>query len=910
MRGLLARLRSFWSAQRGRDRLDAEMDEEMRFHLEMEAQRLERGGLAPAEARRRARLAFGSVDSVKEAGRDVRGITWAHGLSLDLRLGWRMLVKYPGLAVVGGLAMAFAIGIGAVSFELLAQVFSPRLPLPGGERLVGLLLWDPAKAEPERRALHALSVWREELATVEELGAFRAVEVNLISGAGTGVPLEAARMSAAGFRVAGVPPLLGRVLVESDDRPGAAPVVVLGHDVWQRHFAGDPGVVGRAVRLGSRPVTVVGVMPKGFAFPVAHGLWLPLGLEPAHHGPLEGPRVHVFGRLARGASLAEARAEVAGVGVAAAAASPLTREPLRPQVLPYARSILAADFGEIDLASLAAMLRTSLNVPLVLFLALVCGNVALLVFARAATREREIAVRSALGASRGRIVAQFFVEALVLGALAAVVGLAAASFTLRWGVEVMRGELLGGAALPFWFESGLSAGTVAYAALLTVIAAGIAGVLPGLKVTRGLAARLRQAAAGGGGFRFGGVWTAAIVAQIAVTVPMPVMLLTTGYEKRLIEAVDVGLPDEELLAVRLEMSTPDGSDEGEAPPATQRRLSALLLELERRVAAEPGVAGVTFANRLPRTYHPYVLVEVDAGGAAPRDRRSPGGYRISDVAAAPDFFATLEVPVLAGRDFREEDAGRPVVIVNESFVERVLGGRNPLGRRVRYTGTGEDGEPRDPAREPWHEIVGVVRDLGTSYADFDPRIAALYRPTAAAESRPVRMAIHVRGDAAEFAPRLRALAAAVDLDLRLLDVLRFDRLSDSEVRFYEFWFTVLIAGTGLALLLSLAGLYAVMAFTVAQRTREIAVRVALGADRRRVVGATFARPLLQLALGVLAGGAVLGVLLSSDGAPSAKQVAALAGYLAALGAVLLLAAVVPTRRALRVEPAEALREEG
>jgi hypothetical protein len=371
--------------------------------------------------------------------------------------------------------------------------------------------------------------------------------------------------------------------------------------------------------------------------------------------------------------------------------------------------------------------------------------------------------------------------------------------------------------------------------------------------------------------------------------------------------VDVGLADEELLAVRLEMS---GPDEGEAETGGRERLAAALLELERRVAAEPDVAGVTFADRLPRMHHPYDLIEIDGGGAAPPDPRSPERYAVGHVAAAPDFFATLEVPVLAGRDFREEDAGQRVVIVNETFVKRVLGGRSPLGRRVRYTGIGEDGEPRDPALEPWYEVVGVVRDLGTAYEEKDPRSAALYHPTAPGESNPVRMAIHVRGDAAGFAPRLRSHVAAVDPDLRLHDVLRFDRVIDGSIRFYEFWLTVLVAATALALLLSLAGLYAVMAFTVAQRTREIAVRVALGADRRRIVGATFARPLLQLAVGVLAGGALLGLLLGSEGAISPKQMAVLAGYLAALGLVLLLAAVVPTRRALRVEPAEALRDEG
>src|SRR5688572_20405109 len=256
---------------------EARMDEEIRFHIEKESERLVReDGLPPHEARRQALIAFGRVERHREELRDGRGVAWLGGLSLDLKLGFRMLIKYPGLTIVGGLAMAFAIWAGAVTFQFVMLFVHPTLPLPGGDRIVRIRNWDVVANEAESPALHDFLVWREALQSVTDLGAYRGVTRNLIAGDGGAWPVQAVEITASAFRIAPPPPLLGSVLDPADERASAPPVVVIGYDVWRTHFASDPNVLGRTVRLGDTHATVVGVMPDGFAFPVAHELWTPL----------------------------------------------------------------------------------------------------------------------------------------------------------------------------------------------------------------------------------------------------------------------------------------------------------------------------------------------------------------------------------------------------------------------------------------------------------------------------------------------------------------------------------------------------------------------------------------------------------------------------------------------------------
>jgi hypothetical protein len=297
-----------------------------------------------------------------------------------------------------------------------------------------------------------------------------------------------AEISSSSFRIAQGEPLLGRVLVAADERAGAPPVAVLGYDLWRTRFGGDPDVLGRTVQLGNEHATVVGVMREGFAFPVSHELWMPLRTETLDQAPRSGPAITVFGVLAPGVTLDTAQAELTTLGGRAAIELPATHEHLQPRVTPYAQLFFSDPSGE-ELG-----IFFSIYVFAVMLLVLVCGNVALLLFARAATRESDLVMRSALGASRSRIVAQMSAEALVLGGVAAVVGLVSASFVLRsWGVEFLEVNL---GRLPFWYDLRPAPATVLFAIGLTVLGSAIAGVMPALKVTRGMGSRVKQTSAG------------------------------------------------------------------------------------------------------------------------------------------------------------------------------------------------------------------------------------------------------------------------------------------------------------------------------------------------------------------------------------------------------------------------------
>jgi hypothetical protein len=399
-----------------------------------------------------------------------------------------------------------------------------------------------------------------------------------------------------------------------------------------------------------------------------------------------------------------------------------------------------------------------------------------------------------------------------------------------------------------------------------------------------------------------------IVAQVAVTVAFPASAFFVRREVVRVQSMEAGFPAEEYLSARLETDEDvpaDGAADGPAGAEAPERFHAAARELARRLAADPGVAGVAFTDRLPRTHHPARYVELDAGGAAAPD--SHRGHLVSGASVDPGWFAVLGAPVVAGRGFHSADL-RPearTVVVNESFVRRVLGGRNPLGRRVRYAA------PPGQEPGPWHEIVGVVRDLGM-IADDPDNGAGLYHAAAPSAASPLHVAVHVRGDPASFAPRLRALAATTDPTLRLHEVLPLDRVGATMWMEFDFLWRLLALVSGVALLLSLAGIYAVTSFTVSRRTREIGIRVALGADARRVVAAIFARPVAQVGVGVLAGGIVTAALAygALRGALWAGGAALVLAYAALMMGVCMLACVVPTRRALRVEPTEALRADG
>jgi predicted permease len=890
-------------ARRIRVDAETEVSDELAFHLEARVREYVAQGMDPVSARAAALERLGdlgraggecvallSAERRRAARRERLLFSW-----LDLKLGLRLLLRYPGLTVVGGLAMAFAIAVGAGAFEIVRQIVDPRLPLPAGERIVALRNVDTRIQEVSQPSSEDFLFWREELERIEHVGAFRSIQRNLSVGGDSRAALVA-EMSASAFRLTRTPPLLGRTLIDADETPGAPSVVVIGHDVWRERLDGDPDVVGRVVRLGGVETTVVGVMPVGFAFPVAHGVWIPLRPSLAEAGGIGGA-LHVFGRLVDGATRDGAAAELQALGTYVVEPSPEMRGQLRPEIVPFARDVLG-----LDLPPGFEPLLYAINVFFVMLLVMVCANVALLMFARAASRESEIVVRNALGAGRGRLVGQLFAEALVLGVLSAAIGLWAARVAVAEWLRVMTLEWEG--VVPFWFHAGLEPTTVLYAGLLTLLGAGVAGVVPGLRMTgRGVGGQLRQIAAGAGGPRFGRLWTAVIVAQVAITVAFPSAAFFARRHVAGMQSIDPGFPAAEYLSSRLELDPSEQDPAGQRPAA---RRHALAGELVRRLAAEPGVSGVVLTSRLPGTLHPRGWVEMDAGPTeAPLATR---GHPAVIASVDVDYFDVLGAPIFSGRAFQPGDAdpgagpdAPGVVIVNRSFVERVLGGRNAIGRRLRYQGD---------APQPWYEIVGVVPDLGT-VSDDPQNLSGTYHPLAPASGL-LNLAVHAPGGADAFAPRLRALAAGVDPALRLHDVLPLDEVGSTLWLELDFLFKILAGLSAVALLLSLAAIYASTAFAVARRRREIGIRVALGAGGPRVLRAVFARPLAQVGMGVLAGSLLTGALgyKIMQGGLWPAGVAWVGAYAVLMMAVCLLACVVPTRRALAVEPSEALRAEG
>jgi putative ABC transport system permease protein len=893
MKRVPARLRGAWRRLRRARQLDHDMHDEMRFHVDMEAERLMRERrLPPREARRQAHILFGGVEKYKEEGRDAWGLRWIASISLDWRLGARMLLKYPGLALAGGFALALAIGIGAGWYDLSRDLFRPTIPLPQGDRIVEVEMRNSAANQDERRLLHDLAEWRRQLRSIHDLGAYRTLERNLILGDARAEPVTVAEITASAFRLARVPPLLGRPLLEADEQPGAPPVVVLGHGVWQRRFGGRDDAIGRTIQLGRTTTTVVGVMPEGFAFPVNHRLWVPLQLHPSGYAPLEGPAVRIFGRLAPDVTQAHASSEVSAVVERTAAASPRTHEHLRPRVLAYG----GESPGDRSLFELALT-----HLPILLVLIVACANVGTLIYARTATRDAEIAMRCALGASRGRIVTQLFVEALVLASGAAVLGLAGAHAALQWGVPAYYSG--GNGALPFWINPGLKPTTVVYAAALTIVGAAILGVLPALKATGSrMQPQLKHAGAAGSTLKFGAVWTTAMIAQVALTVICLPAAMGIAHETIRDRLIRDRFPADRYLVAQIALDretapTPAGE---ESAAAYAHRLDSTYRELERRVSQEAGVLSVTFGDRLPGMGPAVRRAEFETStGAAPISIPN-----LWTSAVGRGYFEAFDIPVVAGRGFHDGDraAGARTVLVNEAFARRFTDGASPVGRRVRY-----DGADR-AAPESWLEIVGMVRDVGMTPTDLG-EAPYVFHAASPGTVQPLVMGVRTSTDPEALAPRLRAIAAQLDLGLRLDEVRSLDDLVWKEDVPQMVAGGAIAAVVALGLFLSAAGIFSLMSVSVARRTREIGLRSALGASRTRLLTGVFSRALVLIGSGVVAGNSVLllFVTLVTELELSDVRDALLTTSLLML-TVGLLACVEPARRALRIHPTEALKE--
>ena len=813
---------------------------------------------------------------------------------LDVKLGLRMLGKQPGLTLVAVFALSIGIPASMIPVHLIDSL-SAELPFPEGDRIVGMRIRNIVERRPVPRVLHDYYAWKDELRSFEAIGAARSDPINVVSDDGRAAPIRGSEITASAFDLLRVPPLMGRTLVDADQIKGAPDVVVISHEVWQSRLGGDPEVVGKSLRIGTDPHEIIGVMPEGFLFPIRNLLWIPLRDLPTEYERGMGPDILMFGRLADGVSMEEARAELETVGQRMSAEFPDTHEHLRPQLGAYTSVMLG-----IDPEDLTQMYLVQLIV--LVLLAIVCGNVGTLILARTAARSEEIAVRTALGASRGRIVTQLFVEALVLAVGATGLGLFLVD---RLGNAFASRVFL---EAPFWIDLGVKLSTVAIALGLAVFCATVAGVVPALKATGKHVQNQLQRAATGSGVRFGFGSNALIVAEVALALAF--LSVGGGLATTLIygTTVDDGIPRDEYMmsVIRVPWTDHSAFENDLSVGDFAEEVAAVHADLARRLEAEPAIRRFALASILPGMEHPRIRVELDG------EEQGEGteGYRVRRAVVDVDYFQGFDAPILDGRGFTTSDLlgtiqeDRTAVIVNTAFVERVLRGRNAVGARFRYAVP----EGREPG--PWYEIIGVVDHLGMN--DLDPhRDEGIYHPGAPGEIHPLLVAGFVGEDPLSFAPRLREIVSEVNPDamVQFPRVLENAPNGDRDVNRYGVLVLVLVSA--IAIVLSGAGLYALMSFTVDQRRREIGIRTALGATAQRIVRALATRALLQLMAGLIlgaAGGQWLMKMLLGDQEVLYNPQLLFVSFALFIFLVGSLACLGPALRGLRIQPVEALKE--
>lgn len=851
------------------------LDDEIQHHLDLLTAEYEARGMSPDEARLAARRAFGNVQAMKERHRDWRGFRWLDDLARDARYGVRMLLKDRWVTLTAAIALALGIAPATTVFTIVSTVLYPDLPFAEPERTVEI----GDVSYPD------LQDWRREARSFDGLAVASEATMNLADDTGTPERLTGAFLSANAFDLIGERPILGRSFIPADEREDAPPVVVLGQRIWRERYGADPAVIGRTIRINGVPSTVVGVMRAGFGFPLRSRLWQPASHLPETVRRDRAETLRGFGRLAPGASIDGAAAELRGIAKILAGRYPGTDRGVEPRVLPFGETWGVGGRARDATPVLAAV------VVAVLLIAI--ANVANLLLARAAQRAREMSVRLAIGASRIRVVRQMLVESVLL----AIVGGLAGLWLSLAGVRSFWTTLASGdVPPPYWLGYSIDWRVFAFFATLC-LAAGIAfGVVPALQASRTRIAGVLNATSAGAAAR--SRWTNRfVIAQLALT---PMLLCAAGLLVRSIAAqqdIDPGVPTAGIVRTRFQLA----GVRYETRDARAQFYGRLQEQLDRSGLQATIASQAPFEGGAQRRL-------VDATVSDPRQYRV-----VRTVTVGARYFETLRTRVVSGRGFRASEvvAGQTPVIVNERFVALHGGGANPLGGPVTLT----VGNPANGNTETF-TVVGVapnVRQRSTEAGgSFEPTIYIPYQGNPLAGAT-----VLVRSDAppASVAAALREQLDQIDPDIALYDVTTLDEsLARSDERLgLRVFATLVSAMAAVGLFLAAVGVYAVTAYATAQRTREIGLRIALGAMSAQVWWLVTQRAAKQLLvglsiglLGALAVGQLLrGVLIGT----SAADPATFAGVILVLAAATLLASVIPSRRAMRLDPVAALRTE-
>ncbi len=813
----------------------------------------------------------------------------------DIKFGARLLVKARWFTLAAGTALALGIGANTTVFTLVNAVLFRGLPFDDPDRI--MTVW----AENEQNQQVALSHpnyldLRDQARTLENLAANLNANVNLADDGQAPERIQGAYVSGNFFRMLGEQPVLGRDFVDEDDREGAEPVVLLGYNVWQNRYGSDPGVLGLSIRVNSLVGPVIGVMPPNMRFPNNTDLWIPLHMLPPESRveSREPTNFNVIGRLASGSSLELAREELGAIGRRLADAYPEANENVEAFNLMSFQERM--NEGEIRLLFLMLM-------GAVVFVLLVaCANVANLLLARSADREREIAVRVSMGATRGRIVRQLLIESVLLAILAGGVGLLLSVYGIRWFDGVTSAPELG---KPYWMEFTMDPIVFVFMAGVCLATAVLFGLAPALQVSKtDVAEVLKEGSRGSSGGRRARRWAdLLIVGELVLTL---VLLSGAGFMMGSffkMASMDTGIETSRLLIMQMYLPLTQYPD-----PDPRRELYEELDERLRGVAAIQ-VAALTTAP--PLSGGGSQPVEVDGSGGDTGEELP----RVTTLWVSDGYLDALGMQLVRGRWLGPDDGlpGSEVAVVNQRFVELHLEGGDALGRRVRFVAPANNAAAADTTEAEWLTIVGVmpnIRQRALQELETDP---VVYMPLRANPVRGVGLLVRTSADVGSVTPLLRDAISAVQPDLPLYNIRTMDQflaLQRWPFRVFGLMFSVF---AGVALILSAVGLYSVTAHSVTQRTQEIGIRVAHGAEPRQVTWLVLRRALTQLAIGLpvgLAGAVGVGYLLQSLVVrTSATDPLTLGTIVVVLVVVAVVACIIPAPRAARLDPMVAFRVE-
>jgi len=806
----------------------------------------------------------------------------------DLRFAFRLLVKdrwFTGVAVI---ALALGIGVNATVFTFVNAVLIRGLPFDDPDRIMAVGTRD-ARNRDRGMSYPDFEDYRAANRTLSALAAYSGQTMNVSDEGRAPERFQGPYVSANAFRLIGQQPLLGRDFRPEEDRPGAAAVVILGNGVWKNRYGSDPSVVGRTIKVNDVPSTVIGVMPEGFKFPINADLWVPLVQMPRLTEQKRDARnLEVFGRLADRVTLPQAQSEFTTIATRLAHDYPATNKDITARVMTFNDRV---NGGQIRLIFLSLMGA----VAFVLLIA--CANVANLLLARSATRSREMSVRVSLGASRWRIVRQLLVESVVLSIIGGLLGLALAFAGVRLFDAATQDV-----GKPYWIQFTMDGRVFGFFAAVCLGTGVVFGLAPALHVSKtDLNEVLKEGGRSGSSGTRARRWTSVlIVAELALTL---VLLAGAGLMIRSflkVYSLDAGVETSHLLTMRLALPNQ------KYPTLEQRR--AFYDRVDERLASIGGIQAATITTNMPLGGGTPRLLAID--GHQPADGEQP--QTVTQVTIGARYFETLGLHILRGRAFDDLDGtpGHDSAIVNQRFASMHFAGADPIGRRIKLTPDGPALAGPPPA---WVTIVGIsptIRQRNFQDPLPDP---VVYLPLSGQAPTCAMLVIRAQRDAASLTSLLREEVRAIDPDLPLFGILTMDQLLAQQRWAFRVFGSMFAIFALIALALSAVGLYAVTAYSVAQRTQEIGVRMALGAQTAQVLWLILRRAVVQTAIGLTIGiGGALGVgkliesLLVQTGT---RDPVTLTSIVALLVFVSLAACFWPARTATRLDPVNALRYE-